>query len=247
MGARRVTVVFFDAMGTLITLKPWVSAMINEFAGASKKYNVRFEDVSKAWNSEWRKANQNVRKDGSKRFRTVRQLFVEVLTATGKMIGVELPKDYVLESVERVYDHVNRNTEPFPDVPRTLETLKEEGYEIGVISDADEDDLTLQLESARILKYFDTLTTSSEAMSYKPNTRIFEIALDKMKCRSTQACHIGDTQEFDVVGANNMGLNSVLVTHGKTVVDGKLSKPTYVIKELSELIPLLRMPSTNKT
>jgi 2-haloalkanoic acid dehalogenase type II len=247
MRGRRVTVVFFDAMGTLITLKPWVTAMINEFAGASKKYNIRFEDVSKTWNSEWRKVNQDVRKDGSQRFRTVRQLFVEAFTATGKKMGVDLPKGYVLESVERVYDHVNRNTEPFPDVPRTLETLKDEGYEIGVISDADEADLTLQLESAHIQGYFDTVTTSSEAMSYKPNPRIFEMALDKMKCRALQACHIGDTQEFDVVGANNMGLNSVLVTHGKTAVDGKLSKPTYVIKELCEVIPLFKIPSINKT
>jgi HAD superfamily hydrolase (TIGR01549 family) len=161
-------------------------------------------------------------------------------------MGVELPKDYVLESVERVYNHVNRNTEPFPDVPRTIETLKSEGYEIGVISDADGDDLTLQLESARILEYFDTVTTSSEAMSYKPNSRIFEIALNKMKCRSIQACHVGDTQEFDVVGANNMGLNSVLVTHGKTTVNVKLPEPTYVVKELSEVIPLLRRFSTHK-
>jgi 2-haloalkanoic acid dehalogenase type II len=246
MSGRKLTVVFFDAMGTLITLKPWVTAMINEFAGASMKYNIKFEEISKTWNSEWRKVNQDVRNDGSKRFRTVRQLFVEAFTATGKRMGVELPKDYVLESVERVYNHVNRNTEPFPDVPRTIETLKSEGYEIGVISDADGDDLTLQLESARILEYFDTVTTSSEAMSYKPNSRIFEIALNKMKCRSIQACHVGDTQEFDVVGANNMGLNSVLVTHGKTTVNVKLPEPTYVVKELSEVIPLLRRFSTHK-
>jgi ribonucleotide monophosphatase NagD (HAD superfamily) len=60
-----------------------------------------------------------------------------------------------------------------------------------------------------------------------------------MNCTSSESCHIGDTQEFDVVGANRMGLRSFLVTHGKTEVKIWLSKPTYIVKELSEVVPIL--------
>jgi FMN phosphatase YigB (HAD superfamily) len=77
-------------------------------------------------------------------------------------------------------------------------------------------------------------------MSYKPNSGIFELALAKMKCTSAQSCHIGDTQEFDVVGANRMGLSSFLVTHGKKEVKGTLPQPTYVVKEVSEVVPILK-------
>jgi 2-haloalkanoic acid dehalogenase type II len=244
MSKRQLTLVFFDAMGTLVTLSPWVTAMIREFTQVSKEYDVRFENVSEVWNNQWRKVNQDVRENGSKRFRTIRQLFVEAFAAAGKKLDIDLQKDYVSDAVERVCNHVNSNTKSFPDVPKTLETLKSQGYKLGVISDADGDDLTLQLESARILKFFDTVTSSSEAKSYKPNSRIFEIALAKMSCRSVQACHIGDTQEFDIVGANGMGLQSILVTHGKTEVKNKLPKPTYVVKEMSEVVPILERSKT---
>jgi 2-haloalkanoic acid dehalogenase type II len=232
-------VVFLDAMGTLITLRPWAVAMKTECTLVSEKFDVKFENVSKFWSEEWRRVNEDVRKGGSKRFRTVRQLFVEAFTSVGRKLRVDIKKDYVLDAVERLCNYVNKNTEPYPDVPKTLETLKTEGFKIGVISDADEDDLTLQLESAHILKFLDTVTSSSEAMSYKPNSTIFELALTKMGCTSAQSCHIGDTQEFDVVGANRMGLRSFLVTHGKTEVKIWLPKPTYIIKELSEVVPIL--------
>jgi 2-haloalkanoic acid dehalogenase type II len=239
MSNRRQIVVFLDAMGTLITLAPWAVSMKRECTLFSKKYDVKLENVSKMWSTEWRRVNQDVRKGGSKRFRTVRQLFVEAFTSMGMQLRVELKSDYVSDAVERLCNYVNNNTEPYPDVPKTLETLKSEGYRIGVISDADGDDLTLQLESAHVFKFIDTVTSSSEAMSYKPNSRIFELALTKMRCKPTQSCHIGDTQEFDVVGANRMGLRSFLVTHGKTEVKMWLPKPTYVIKELSEVVPIL--------
>ncbi len=239
MSERRRTVVFLDAMGTLVTLKPWVTSMMREFTLVCKDFDVDFDSMSKTWNSEWRRVNQEVRRSGQTRFRTIRQLFVEAFASTGRRLGVELRGDYISEAVERVCNYVNRNAEPYPDVPKTLDALKGRGHKIGVISDADGDDLTQQLESAHLLRFFDTVTSSSEAMSYKPNSGIFELALVKMKCTSKQSCHIGDTQEFDIVGASRMGLSSFLVTHGKTEVKNTLPKPTYVIREISEVVPLL--------
>jgi 2-haloalkanoic acid dehalogenase type II len=238
-GSRR-TVVFLDAMGTLVTLEPWATAMMREFTLVSREFDVKFENFSRLWNIEWRAVNQDVRKGGQERFRTIRQLFVEAFASTGRKLGVEFKKDLVSDAVERVCNYVNKNAVPYPDVPKTLETLKSQGHRIGVISDADGDDLIHQLESARILELFDTVTSSSEAMSYKPNPGIFKLALTKMKCTSAQSCHIGDTQEFDVVGANGMGLSSFLVTHGKKEVKSTLPKPTYVVKEVSEVVPILK-------
>jgi 2-haloalkanoic acid dehalogenase type II len=245
MNGNRLKVVFFDAMGTVISLKAWVVAMINEFTLMSKKYNVAFKDVSRAWDIEWRRVNQEARRDKTKPFQSVRELFHEAFTRVGKRIGLRLGEPEIASSIERVYDYVNKHAETFPDVPKTLEVLRREGYEIGIISDADSDDLTLQLKSARILQYFDLITTSSEVMSYKPDAKIFEVALAKASCKSKQACYIGDTPEFDVLGANRVGLHSILVTHGKTKIDLKSSKPARVIKEVGDLVPILRELSTS--
>jgi 2-haloalkanoic acid dehalogenase type II len=239
MNGSRLKVVFFDAMGTVISLKAWVVAMINEFTLMSKKYNVAFEDVSHAWDVEWRKINQEARRDKTKPFQSVRDLFHEAFTRVGKRSGLQLGEPEIASSIERVYDYVNKHAETFPDVPKTLEVLRREGYKIGIISDADSEDLVLQLKSAGILQCFDMITTSSEVMSYKPDAKIFEVALAKANCKSKQACHIGDTPEFDVLGANRVGLHSILVTHGKTKVDLKSLKPVRVIKEVGDVVRVL--------
>lgn len=240
MGGRRLNVVFFDAMGTIISLKPWVIVMGSEFAQLSKAHNVRFEDLTKTWGVEWKKVNQEIRADKTKPFQSVRELFYEAFTIIGKKLGMRLQQEDIQSIIKRVTDYVNENSVSYPDVRETIEELRKEGYRVGVISDADASDLTLQLRSAGVLSSFDTVTTSSEAMSYKPNPKIFEVALKKMNCKPFEACHIGDSQEMDVTGANNIGLHSILVTHGKTQLDKSLPKPTHIVKEVGEVIPLLK-------
>jgi 2-haloalkanoic acid dehalogenase type II len=244
MPGSRLKIVFFDAMGTVISLKAWVVAMMNEFARISKKYGIAFEDLSGAWSTEWRKANEDIRNDKTKPFRSIRELFHDTFMKVGQRIGAKLQEQDVADSVERVYGYVNEHAEAFPDVPKTLTALRGEGYQVGIISDADSEDLSLQLKSAGIITYFDTMTTSSEVMSYKPDTKIFEVALAKTKCKPSQACYIGDTPEFDICGANRVGLHSILVTHGRTKINMKSFKPAHTIKEIGDVIPLLHELST---
>ncbi|WXG47345.1 MAG: HAD family hydrolase [Candidatus Atabeyarchaeum deiterrae] len=237
MNRRELSAVFFDAMGTILALRPWVTAMTREFSDLSKTHNVKLDDIYQVWSAEWKKVNEEVRKD--KPFRNIRELFFEAFTAVGKKVDLQLsPKD-IWEIIERVTSYVNKNAISYPDVRETVEALKREGYKVGIISDADKEDLTLQLESAGILQCFDTITTSSEAESYKPNSKIFKVALARMNCRPVNACHIGDSQEFDVTGANSMGLHSILVTHGRAEMHQNLSKPAYIIQELKDIVPIL--------
>jgi 2-haloalkanoic acid dehalogenase type II len=239
---RRLNVVFFDAMGTILSMKPWVQVMGNEFAQLSKTHNVKFDCLTKTWGVEWKKVNQEIRRDETKPFQSVRELFYEAFTIIGAKLGMRLPPEDIQSIIKRVTNYVNENSVSYPDVRETIKELKKAGFRVGVISDADADDLTLQLRSAGILDSFDTVTTSSEAMSYKPNPKIFEIALAKMSCKPAEACHIGDSQEMDVAGANNIGLNSILVTHGKAEVDKNLPQPTHVVKEVGDVIQLLKNP-----
>nr|MDO8100762.1 HAD family hydrolase [Candidatus Njordarchaeota archaeon] len=240
MHGRRLRVVFFDAMGTILSLKPWVIAMGNEFAQLSRNHNVKFEDLYNEWGIEWKRVNQEIRRDKTKPFQSVKELFREAFTIIGKRLGMRLQQGDIQGIIERITSYVNENSVCYPDVRETIKELRKQGYKISVISDADADDLTLQLRSAGILDSFDTVTTSSEAMSYKPNSKIFEIALAKMKCKPFEGCHIGDSQEIDIAGANNIGLHSILVTHGKTEINENLPKPTHVVKQVSEVIPLLK-------
>ncbi|WXG44712.1 MAG: HAD family hydrolase [Promethearchaeati archaeon SRVP18_Atabeyarchaeia-1] len=239
MSGKGIKVVFFDAMGTVISLRAWVTAMINEFTLFSKKFNVAFEDVSGAWDVDWRNVNREIRGEKTRPFQTVRELFHEAFVRIGSRIGLQLSEKDITGSVDRVYNYVNKHAETYRDVPETLEVLRKQGYRIGIISDADAEDLTVQLNSAGILDYFDLLTTSSEVKSYKPDARIFEVALAKADCKSGQACHVGDTPEFDILGANRVGLHSILITHGKAKVDVKSFKPTRVIKEVGEVVSVL--------
>lgn len=52
---------------------------------------------------------------------------------------------------------------------------------------------------------------SEDAKAYKPNYRIFEYAVDKLKLNPTQVLHIGDSVNHDVNPAKKYGMKAVLL------------------------------------
>jgi HAD superfamily hydrolase (TIGR01450 family) len=69
----------------------------------------------------------------------------------------------------------------------------------------------------------------------KPNTHIFEMALDIMKSRADETVMIGDTYETDIVGAKNSGIKSIYIEGIQSNPKIDL-KPDYTFKNLGEVL-----------
>lgn len=98
--------------------------------------------------------------------------------------------------------------EVYPEVPRVLAELREQGLRLGVISNWD-GRLPGLLDKLGLARHFDTVTYSAAAGVEKPDRRIFLQALRSLGVAPEAALHIGDGRLEDVEGAIAAGLRAL--------------------------------------
>lgn len=93
-----------------------------------------------------------------------------------------------------------------------------------------------------LMKYFDAVVTSVDAVSRKPDDGIFRRALGRLGCLPHEAVMVGDRVDTDIAGANRMGMTSVLCRWNDrypVIVTDDEDLPDYVIGSIKELPALL--------
>jgi putative hydrolase of the HAD superfamily len=130
----------------------------------------------------------------------------------------------------------------FPDVMPALDTLRDNGIRLCVISNFvwGGTELIHDLELAR---HFETLVISARVGFQKPNSGIFNFALEKMRVEPQRAWHVGDSYRADVLGARRVGINGVLIDRSGN--DPARAQEVHkdpeltVVTDLFELVELL--------
>jgi HAD superfamily hydrolase (TIGR01662 family) len=163
----------------------------------------------------------------------LRQVFLEY--------GYPAVPDKVIRDALRVMYSVSQAYwKPESDTHPTLDLLITQGYSLGLISNAsDDDDVQSLIDQARLRPYFGTILTSAAQGIRKPNPQIFFTALTNLAAQPGQAVMVGDTLGADILGARNAGMRSIWITrradspanraHADTI------QPDATIATLSEL------------
>ena len=141
-------------------------------------------------------------------------------------------------SVSQEHWHVEKDTKP------VLAELKQQGYKLGIISNAgDDQDIHKLIDKAEIRSFLDLIISSAAMGIRKPDPRIFEWALADLKVDHHRAAVIGDTLDADILGAKNANLFSIFLTRRADTPANRAQldkiKPDAVIHSLSELPDLL--------
>ena len=88
-------------------------------------------------------------------------------------------------------------------------TALKQRYKLAVISNIDDD---LFAGTAKHLKVeFDWVITAEQVRSYKPSTRNFEMAIEKMGIAREKLLHVAQSLYHDIVPASSMGISTVWV------------------------------------
>ncbi len=127
----------------------------------------------------------------------------------------------------------------FADTIQLLDTLKGD-YELLLLTNGSPSLQNTKLELSPELKnYFKQIIISGDFGKGKPEPAIFEYALQLTETKNKEeVLMVGDNLNTDILGAYLTGIPSVWINR-KNRKQGKV-KPTYEIKSLMELIPLLK-------
>ena len=121
-------------------------------------------------------------------------------------------------------------------VPGVLQTIKERGYRLGMISNTGMTPGRLfraYLEGLNIIHYFDHLNFSDEVLLSKPASAMFLHTLAGMGCLAYQTVHVGDHLLNDIVGAQGVGMRTIwLEGFDDREVD---VTPTLTIQHITDL------------
>ena len=129
------------------------------------------------------------------------------------------------------------NAEPFPEAREALLWLKQRNIKTGILTDAAygmDNKFTLQGISS-FSDLIDFFVSSIDAGYRKPHSAGYLKLLEHFGVSPDEMLYIGD-EEKDIVGANNLGMISVLVNRSDTQKDFGQSYTVNTLNEIQKLI-----------
>jgi putative hydrolase of the HAD superfamily len=116
----------------------------------------------------------------------------------------------------------------------TIETLHEAGIQQAIVSDIDTAEAHDMLESFGVHECFDHITTSEEVGYKKPDSRMFEDALEGTGADPERTVMVGDRHRNDIAGAAEVGIDTV--GYGE---DAWGPETDHEIEDLRELLDIV--------
>lgn len=126
-------------------------------------------------------------------------------------------------------------TNLFPHTIETLEYLYGH-YKLHIITNGFEEVQYKKLELSGMRKFFAQVITSEDAGAKKPNSIIFNYALEKAGAIASESLMIGDEIEIDLLGAKAVGLDQMFVNYPGTV---HAESFTFEVRSLPEIMKIL--------
>lgn len=123
--------------------------------------------------------------------------------------------------------------EVFPHTFEILQHLRDEGYELHLITNGFEKTQWSKLKNCGLDKYFTHVITSEASNSLKPKKEIFQYAMDMANATIENSIMIGDNLNADIQGALDAGMHCIYVNHIDE--DAGAVLPTYTITHLQQL------------
>lgn len=159
-------------------------------------------------------------------------LFTEAFAA----IGYSLPPELIREVVELDHESFSNSLTAPASTIATLETLRGMGLRLGLVSNLSlfPHKMRADLETLGLAALLDGAVFSSEVGFRKPDPRIFLAALRTIGGEPATTVFVGDRLNDDVVGAQALGMRTILTREFRAEEPGEIA-PDAVVDTLSEV------------
>lgn len=153
-------------------------------------------------------------------------------------LGIDDPA-FGAELGERFPEERRKKPFVYDDTFTTLDQLKGK-YKLLLLTNGSPDLQNTKLKmTPELVPYFDHIIISGAFGKGKPDPSIFEHALEVSESKAEEVLMVGDNLMTDILGANRTGIRSVWINREGITPKGDVT-PTFEIKNLSELVDLLK-------
>jgi putative hydrolase of the HAD superfamily len=234
--AGQIDSIFFDYGGTLFDYYPsnaeiWAK-IANRLGVSINPEDPRIREGMRLQSQEFDKIDKEFRELSADELHRLNCLVL-------KAMGVGVEGSFEVVNAEFIAREQGKMFQIYPDVADTIQQIKRKGIKIGLLSNVGRcmaPSRRPSLQEHGILHYFDAIILSVEVDVWKPDKRIFELALREIGTPNPRdAMHVGDSLKADVRGARNAGLIPVLFDP----LDLHASENAIKIKTLLEVLQYL--------
>ncbi|HEY6142920.1 MAG TPA: YjjG family noncanonical pyrimidine nucleotidase [Flavobacterium sp.] len=152
------------------------------------------------------------------------------LKDTFDLLKFDIDDDLIVLLSEQYIHYLPKNTHLLDGTIEILDYLKTK-YNLHIITNGFAEVQEIKMNNSDITHYFKTITNSQMAGVKKPDSFIFEFALNLAKTKKENSIMIGDCIEADVQGALDAGLDAIFFNEYNAPVTENIKQ----ISHLSEL------------
>ena len=113
----------------------------------------------------------------------------------------------------------------YPKVPEALTTLRNKGYRLWLLSNAQRIFTEYEIRHLKLEQYFDGIYLSSDFACRKPDIRFFKALLEEQKLEPSRCLMIGNDRDTDISGAKHAGLSTLYMHTNLTPPDQRCADP----------------------
>jgi HAD superfamily hydrolase (TIGR01549 family) len=173
-----------------------------------------------------------------------RDLFRDTLSVFLRTFGHEAGDGLCDEFLERQRQSVLDELPIRQECHEALAALNAAGLYLCIVSNIDDDYLDPLVARHALNVPLDDWISSEQARSCKPDTGIFNYALEKSGLGPGEVLFVGDSLHHDVAGADAVGMRSARIVEEGVITpltDGLeiTAEPSYEIRALTELVGIV--------
>jgi putative hydrolase of the HAD superfamily len=124
----------------------------------------------------------------------------------------------------------------FDDALPCLEALRRAGCKLGMVTNGDATMQRDKIEQFALAPWFDAILIEGEFGVGKPDPAVYRHMLAQLDVSPGEAVMVGDNLEWDVAGAQRVGLAGIWIDRpGAGVPTGEAIVPSQIVRTLAEL------------
>lgn len=193
----RYRAVIFDLFGTLVS------------SFTRRKYDqvnaLMAAAVSVPYAEFWRLMGETYQDTCLGRYSSYEDLVLDVCSRA----GVHANPTQITQAATFHYEFIANALLPEPEVLEALDSLKQRGYRLGLISDCGPS-VPLLFPQSPLARFIDAPVFSCDERIKKPSSSIYHRICQRLKMEAQECIYVGDGSSQELSGAAAVGMRSVL-------------------------------------